>query len=211
MESSALGWILKPVPETTFLAEYYIQNVLHVRSNPNKFDQLFSWPALNQILRTQDLRFPRMRLQKENKVVERLDYFNEEPGMALPLTLSVSKLNSQFLQGATLIINAVELSHEPVALLTDDLSRIFKARVAANLYASWRQFPASGIHRDDHGVIIVQVAGRKFWRVYRDRDGFTVNPKDRTQANDVPAWSGVLEKGDFAVHPETMATCCDSL
>nr|WP_179769448.1 cupin domain-containing protein [Streptomonospora nanhaiensis] len=48
-------------------------------------------------------------------------------------------------------------------------SRNLSTRVQVNAYASWTSVQGFGVHWDDHGVIVVQVSGRKRWRIY----GFT--------------------------------------
>ncbi len=212
MSLSSLQCILQPADADHFLSNVYQHEMLHVPSDSEKFAALFSWQELNRMLRNQDLRYPRMRLQIANKAVARDQYLNEEFGQPSPLALSVSKLNHQLREGATLIINAVDLLHEPLAILVDELSRVFRTRVAANLYAGWRTSPASGIHRDDHGVIILQIDGKKHWRVYRNTEDLTVSAQDRTTANQPPLWDGFLNAGDILYIPREwphVAIPCD--
>lgn len=212
MPSLALSSILDPMATDRFFAEYYGQNVLHVSGYPGRFASLLPWSALNEILRTDDLRYPRMRLLQDNKPAEQRTYLNEVPGETSPLTLSVAKLNRQLREGATLVINAIDLLYEPIALLANELSSTFKARVAANLYAGWRTSSASGIHGDDHNIIVVQIAGKKHWRVYRKTTSFAVDPSDATRANESPVWDRILNDGDILHVPKDwphVAVPCD--
>ncbi|MCA1630198.1 MAG: cupin domain-containing protein, partial [Acidobacteria bacterium] len=112
-------------------------------------------------------------------------------------------LNSQLRDGATLVLDAVEELHAPLTALAESLELAFRERVQINLYAGWRTSRGFDLHWDDHDVFILQVAGRKRWRVYGETRPSPV-------ANDVepapkptrdPLWEDTLEDGDLLYIP----------
>lgn len=98
--------------------------------------------------------------------------------------------------GHTLVLNQVDVSlGGPVAELCLDLSAAYRTAVGVNAYVTQGEGAGLGHHWDDHDVIVMQVAGRRYWELSEPVDlgairGFT---PDHTATKVV--WSGVLEPG----------------
>ncbi|MCA9557479.1 MAG: cupin-like domain-containing protein, partial [Myxococcales bacterium] len=73
-----------------------------------------------------------------------------------------------FAEGNTLVLDALHRHHAPIAALCRDLEGVFGHAVQANAYLT----PAGGRgfdpHYDTHDVFVLQIEGRKRWRVYGD-------------------------------------------
>ena len=78
--------------------------------------------------------------------------------------------------GASLIANHVHRVCPEVAAVAHMLEREFAARVAANVYCSFKGVQAFQTHFDLHDVFAVQAEGEKSWRVYESRADAPVMP-----------------------------------
>ncbi|HZF17839.1 MAG TPA: cupin domain-containing protein [Steroidobacteraceae bacterium] len=165
----SLARVLAPFAPGRFLADVWGEKPLHVRGAPRKFAGLFGWRALNDLLATQRLEPPRLRLAMEGASAADLRSFlqyrlnREEQRTA---RLDVHRLNSRLARGATLVLNEVQEMHPPLGALTREFARLFVAEPNVNLYASFGRRPGFGPHWDDHDVFVLQLAGEKRWLIY---------------------------------------------
>ncbi len=88
--------------------------------------------------------------------------------------------------GASLIANHLHRVCPEVAAVAQMLEREFAARVAANVYCSFKGVQAFQTHFDLHDVFAVQAEGEKCWRVYEARADTPVTPLP--PGDDVEKW-----------------------
>ncbi len=69
-------------------------------------------------------------------------------------------------RGATLRVNGVQSLSPPLGALSQSLEQEFGCPVNVNLYATPAGARGAVRHYDTHDVLVLQVAGRKTWRVY---------------------------------------------
>ncbi|MBS2531594.1 hypothetical protein KGQ20_02285 [Catenulispora sp. NF23] len=129
---------------------------------------LLSWDALNEILASQRLETPRLRLAVGGTALDQGAYtttVNSRRGVRWQ-RLNTGELNRRLVEGATLVVDAIDEMHAPIRRLAAALEEKFHTSVQANVYASWR--PESGFRTywDDHDTIIVQLDGAKHWRLF---------------------------------------------
>jgi hypothetical protein len=138
-------------------------------SGQNRFAQLLSWPELNRILEQHRLTPPRLRLVRDGgAVVDPDEYFDRIPlrdGGDVARLLA-GPFHERLRAGATLVVDAVEELHTPIAELAVGLERDVCEHVQVNLYASWGTSHGFDLHWDNHDVFALQVSGRKRWRLY---------------------------------------------
>lgn len=161
--------VLAPFALRRFLSKVWGETPLHVRGTPRKFAGLCSWRTLNDLLATQRLEPPRLRLAMEGSSSADLQAFlqyrlNREE-RRVP-RLDVRGLNSRLARGATLVLNEVQQMHPPLAALTREFAQLFVAEPNVNLYASFGRRRGFGPHWDDHDVFVLQLAGEKRWLLY---------------------------------------------
>ena len=96
------------------------------------------------------------------------------PGMRAPV--NPAKVQALLDLGASLIANQVHRVCPEVAAVVNMLERECAARVAANVYCSFKGVQAFQTHFDLHDVFAVQAEGEKCWRVYESRADTPVNP-----------------------------------
>ena len=190
-----LQGLLAPVDAKTFLRTCWGKNFQHVRGEQGKFADLLPWPVLNDILQQHRLDSPRLRLTREGKPVPATNYASfpanrKRPGQTIP-RLKAADLMRELREGATLVLDAVDELHPPVTDIAEALERVFRVRVQVNGYAGWRTSHGFDLHWDDHDVFVLQIAGRKDWKIY----GLS------HERPETPIWEGRLEDGDLLYIP----------
>jgi ribosomal protein L16 Arg81 hydroxylase len=206
MEFEDLAELLKPCLANEFLASSWGKSYRHVRGTRGKFALMLPWDALNEILMTHRLDYPRLRLMQDGKSLPTSSFIlhvNVGKGKSpIPRLLHV-ELESKLRSGATLVLDAVDELYEPIKKLASGLERVFHERVQVNCYAGWKVSRGFDLHWDDHDVFIVQVAGRKRWNVYGMTTPYPLKgtgepiPKPTNE----PIWSETLEDGDVLYIP----------
>jgi hypothetical protein len=133
-----------------------------------RFASLLPWSTLNTVLRQHRLEFPRLRLARDGDVVPAHTYTemvqSKRSGL-IPKLLS-APLIEQLRNGATLVLDAVQELVDPVADLAAQLEHELRERTQVNLYAGWGVTHGFDVHWDDHDAFILQIAGRKRWRLH---------------------------------------------
>jgi ribosomal protein L16 Arg81 hydroxylase len=83
------------------------------------------------------------------------------------------------------------------------LEFIFHEHVQVNMYAGWQTSRGFDLHWDDHDVFILQVTGRKLWRIYGEtrKHPVTGDKAEKPSNVDEPVWEGMLEDGDLLYIP----------
>jgi hypothetical protein len=202
-----LAGLLTPVDPDDFLRTCWGQNLLHVPGAPGKFSDLLPWPALNRILEQHRLDTPRVRLTREGKSVPAAQFLSYTTNRRRPnqpiARLRGSDLTRELRDGATLVLDAVDELHSPVTSLCESLERLFRVRIQVNAYAGWRTSHGFDLHWDDHDVFILQVAGRKQWKVYGMTRKYPMarDIEPTTEKPDTPLWEGMLNDGDMLYIP----------
>lgn len=198
MAASFLQQLLGTMAQDEFFATVYGRHPHYFGGTAERFQALFSWPALNHILSTHRLGPPRLRLSVEGRQLagsEYLSFASDHQGNPFART-DPAKLSQALSEGATLVLDAVDELYPTVGEAARSLERIFHDAVGVNLYVGWSDKPGFGAHWDSHDVFVAQVQGEKRWTVY----GEGPVARDDTVANHAaPAevrWSGILRAGD---------------
>lgn len=201
----SLAQILEPCAPEDFLANSWGKNFRHVRGAAGKFAHLLPWERLNEILRRHRLDFPRLRLMQDGKRVPANTYLSHTTSASYKTSIPHLK-PAGFIEnlraGATLVLDAVDELYGPLEELASGLELFFREHVQINCYAGWHTSRGFDLHWDDHDVFILQVAGRKRWRVYGMTRKFPItrDASDEKPASE-PIWEEVLEDGDLLYLP----------
>jgi hypothetical protein len=189
----------------SFLRDTWGRTFAHLPGAPGRFHELLSWDELNRVLQTQRLEPPRLRLARNGEFAAKNTYLRYEGnrGGARVPHIVPEKLTEKLREGYTLIVDAVDDMVDGVLRLAEDFERVLHESVQVNMYAGWREQQGFNRHCDTHDVVVLQVYGRKYWRVY---EGGRPHPlKDDISPNkDVPqrvVWEGTLDDGDVLYIP----------
>ena len=206
-DRKTLAGILEPRLPADFLRDTYGRDFLHVRGRRGRFSHLLPWPVLNEILARHRLNAPRLRLMCDGARVPVSAYTRHAAPQgqraAVP-RLRAERLNEQLRAGATLVLDAVDELHAPLEELAEGLELTFRERVQINMYAGWRTSHGFDLHWDDHDVFILQVAGRKRWRIYgqtRPHPLSRQDPEPTPKPTGDALWEDTLEDGDLLYIP----------
>lgn len=199
-DSDLVSTMLAPVGRARFLADSFGKAVFHLPGDAEKFAGLAGWSDLNRALETHRLGPPRLRLVRGGNVIPDSRFMRSEGAIS---RLDAGKVSSLLDHGVTLNINFVDEIFPSVQPYADALAKALCGHVNVNLYASWRRDQGFDLHWDKHEVIVVQVAGRKQWKVFeptkaashrRDQDA---PPAPEGEA----AFDKVIESGDLLYIP----------
>ena len=199
---TTLADLLAPVSEAAFFASTWGKTHLHLRGGAGKFLALLPWAALNDLLRYHQLDGHRLRLIRAGAPVDSACFLDEAPdpeGHLVP-RVRVTELSAQLRQGAALILNGVDELSPRIADLCRELERSFHERVRVNVYAGGSGSRGFDLHWDDHDVMVLQVAGRKRWRVCATNVPSPLKLGETPVPGDL-AWEGILEDGDLLYLP----------
>lgn len=205
MLERSLEEVLKPLPVEAFFREVWGKNYLVQRGDGSKFRELLPWNEINRILGEHRLDHPRLRLAKGGDNIAPSCYTTYQisrRGVQIP-RLRSTELTDLIRDGATLIVDAIDEMYTPLRELAEALERTFREYVQVNAYAGWGRTKGFDLHWDDHEVFVMQVEGRKAWKVYGQS---RKHPLFRDKAEEFKApttvlWEGVLERGDLLYIP----------
>jgi ribosomal protein L16 Arg81 hydroxylase len=159
--------LVEPLGVETFMKDYHGKREWIHHGRPDRFEWLLSWPRLNELIRDQRPASPRFRLMKAGRSLPEGIYQRTVQTLRGPLRLlDPSQLLAELRGGATLVWDAIDQGHPPIRAIKQAVERALRALVFVNMYASWGTLGGVGDHWDDHDVFVVQVIGRKNWRVH---------------------------------------------
>ena len=156
-DEAALSSLIAPLTSDEFLARYWEQAPLRISRNDREyFAHLMTPEACEDALTAACLR--------QGEAVELLG----EAAKSLPHFRGDSAFSAgaAFDRGATIRIVGAQRFHPPLLRLTRELERFFSFPVHVNLYWTPAQQQGLNRHWDTHDVLVLQVAGRKHWRVF---------------------------------------------
>jgi ribosomal protein L16 Arg81 hydroxylase len=199
--SLTLAETLGSVSLEDFLARIWGQTFAQIPGTRGRFHELLSWSEVNGMLQKHRLEPPRLRLVRKGSFASKNAFLRYE-GKKIPFVVP-EKLSEHLRDGYTLIIDAVDDMADGVMRLAEDFERVLHEGVQVNMYAGWREQQGFNRHCDTHDVIVLQVYGKKYWRVY---EGGRPHPlKDDVEPNKVApqkvVWEGMLEDGDALYIP----------
>jgi hypothetical protein len=217
-----LARLLWPVePEAFFRDTWEKKHLTVARNDPGYYGGLFSLPDVDALIAftrpavVDPVEMNRAPASPKSFVRGWLPGHDAEPPEIYP---NLGELRSLYAQGKTVIITAVEHRWHPVALLCRNLEAVFHCPVQANMYLTPGRAQGFSAHYDTHDVFIVQVEGRKHWRLYGAAESLPVDgdavgvPRDRLG----PPQEVCLEAGDLLYLPrghahEAFTSECASL
>jgi hypothetical protein len=165
----ALALTLAPVTEASFFAEPWERRPLLIpRGERERFTGLLDVADVDRLVGETAIRMPAFRLVKDGAPLPPGDYTDDIPWRpgSFSQVASVERVAAECAAGATLVLQALQLNWPPVALYCRDLERRLGFPVQANAYLTPAAAQGFAVHHDTHDVFVLQVAGRKRWRLY---------------------------------------------
>lgn len=208
-EKGSLAWLLEPVEPATFLAEFWERKPLLLnRGEPGYLDGLLTIADVDRFLGTGRVAYPTLRLIREG--VERApDTFEVvfENSSGKERLADPGKVAEHYLSGGTISLNQVHRVFGAVSDLCARLERDLSHAVETNLYLTPPNARGAPSHYDVVDVFVLQVEGRKTWRVYENPPVPLPLSKERAQRGAdpgrtaTPSLEAELSRGDVLYLP----------
>ncbi|XP_058235183.1 ribosomal oxygenase 1 isoform X3 [Hemibagrus wyckioides] len=193
-------WLIYPVAAKTFFRDNWEKKPLLIRrQNPHYYDGLFSTAEFDRILRNDDVQYG-VNLDVTSYTNGKRETHNP-PGRALPYSVwdfyesgcSLRMLNPQAFSST--VWNVLSILQEK-----------FGSMAGANMYLTPAGTQGFAPHYDDIEAFIVQLEGKKHWRVYNPRSEDEVlslvsSPNFSQSEIGKPMLDVVLEPGDLLYFP----------
>lgn len=159
---SSLADVILPIAVGQFLQAFYEKKRLHIKTtDPARGESLLPWQDIEAMIS--------MRSFNDMQVIQ--------SGMLLPpqlyTTTDMSDFHDILAQGASVVVRQIQLNIPQIQWLATAIERQLGFTVGVNAYFSFSRGGAFKPHWDKHDVLVVQVHGRKVWRMW---DGKFKNP-----------------------------------
>ena len=165
---AALARCLDPVDAETFLSEHWERLPLVVpRDEPGRFDDLLSEADVERLVCATAIRYPAFRLVREGAQIDVASYTRDVSWRPpFTRTADVTRVLAEWEAGATIVLQALHVNWQPLAVFCRLLEGALGRPVQVNSYFTPRGSQGFAVHHDTHDVIVLQVAGEKRWRLY---------------------------------------------
>ncbi|BAD79330.1 hypothetical protein syc1140_d [Synechococcus elongatus PCC 6301] len=183
---------------SVFLSHYWAQQSVYIAGDSLRFQSLFSWNHLNDLLNYQTFRESELRFSRD--------------GESLPAGDNPTLWRSRLQEGATLVLNGVHHRVPALKHLATNLRQEFGYRCHINLYSSPAQQQGFDCHYDTHDVLILQIEGEKEWLIYPETLPYPTADQpsyDRLPPEEPPYLQQVLSPGRSALHSTRALALCN--
>jgi hypothetical protein len=177
---------------------------------PRDFTDLLDLDAADAVLSRQGLRAPFVRVAKDGATLANARFTTAGGvGATIGDQVNDTRLTSLFADGATVVLQALHRTHAPVVDFAQALAADLGHPVQVNAYVTPPQSQGFAAHYDVHDVFVLQVAGRKRWRIHppvhpaplRDQPWTDHRAAVEAAAEREPLLDVVLEPGDALYLP----------
>ena len=174
----------------SFLEQNWTQQAVYISGDSGRFQTLFSWAELNDLLNYQTFSSSELRLSQD--------------GQSLPTSHDPNHWRSQLQQGATLILNGIHNRTPQLKQLAAELRQELGYRCHINSYGSPAQQQGFDCHYDTHDVLILQIEGEKEWFIYPETIPYPMPQQfsaDQLPPDTDPYLQQILTPGDVLYIP----------
>ncbi|MFV2018235.1 cupin domain-containing protein [Micromonospora sp. LOL_023] len=179
-------------------------------ANPAGFTDLLDRAAADELLSRRGLRTPFLRIAHDGEVLAEAMYTGSGgAGAEISDQVLDERVLSRYADGATLVLQGLHRLWPPIVDFTGELAGVLGQPLQVNAYLTPAGNQGFATHYDTHDVFVLQVQGRKRWRVH---EPVLTDPLPRqtwsgradevaAQADSAPALDTVLEPGDTLYLP----------
>jgi ribosomal protein L16 Arg81 hydroxylase len=197
--------LIAPVSLQTFVSDYKGENYFVCKGEASRFEPLFNWTNLNNVLFTHRLTYPRFRLLKNGEVVEPASYIDTRRDRR---GVNYEKVNSQKLvqkltEGCAIHILSVEEFSLQLSEICMEIGNFTKGEVGVTLHVGIKESKGLNLHWDSHDVLVIHLHGRKRWRLYgfTQKHPFRIGPSRSEHISNKIVWEGDLLPGQVLYIP----------
>jgi ribosomal protein L16 Arg81 hydroxylase len=203
--------LIAPIAASEFFSCYWEKQSLHVRREEQDFYRDVLRPEdVEHFLSRNDIRYPALRMAKDGPTIRPEAYssilkFGAYASEGLVNVDDVGRLHAG---GATIVLQMTRSSIPRLGYFANELQLDLQCNVETTVYATPANSQGFTTHYDTHSVLVLQIAGKKRWRLY---DVLFELPTleqsfDKCQKTPGPVRSEVvLEPGDLLYVPRGVA------
>ena len=192
--------LLYPINTDDFFENYWIQKILYIKGQSDKFQDLFSWDRFNDLLdqNLSLLSYPQISLARNGKSIPKVEFTTRSGNV-----LSSRKIKKHCQEGSTLIVNSADRFTPSLKLLARTLRAELGEKTQINIYGSWTSTLGFKAHFDTHEVMILQIEGSKDWELYEEHPSKLpkMSHHDRFDPTTSTPTKITITKGDFLYIP----------
>jgi ribosomal protein L16 Arg81 hydroxylase len=149
-----LDWLVSPYPAASFLEFIWEKRPLHFSRNAGDYyAQLIDSHEINFVISS--------ACKLDFQAVEGLSHDSSKFSCG-----TLTEVSQAFTHGRTIRVNRAQRFSHQLTLLCEALEEEFSCSVNLNLYCSPAQSRGLARHYDRHDVFVLQLGGRKTWRIY---------------------------------------------
>jgi ribosomal protein L16 Arg81 hydroxylase len=165
----------------------------------------YSWPTVSAEFYGIDPGDRRIRLFRNGEVKKEEYVFRVQDGDIARHLYKEDAMATELRNGSSLVISRFDLNSIFVSELCAELSSMLGERCGGNAYISSGGDGTFGKHWDRHCVFVLQLLGRKLWRVYRPTFElplqFQASQDHKDDCPREPVFERILEAGDVLYIP----------
>ncbi|MFJ6076591.1 cupin domain-containing protein [Streptomyces sp. NPDC093065] len=149
-----------------FARDVWARTARHTR-RADDFSDLFSADAVDELVSRRGLRTPFLRMAKDGSALPETS-FTSSAGVGATISdqLDDTAVWRAFRDGATLVLQALQRTWQPVGDFVAGLGSELGHPVQANAYITPPQSRGFDDHYDVHDVFVVQIQGTKRWLIH---------------------------------------------
>jgi hypothetical protein len=159
-EEGPLAFLTAPVTPETFLSEHYERAPLVNRGVGTRFDSLLTLGLVDRFIAEADLRDPVLALANHHAPVARERYIDSDGRIA------AAAVAAEYGRGSTIVLNELHESLPALGGFCRAVEEAFSAQVTTNVYLTPPGNQGFPPHYDNHDVFVLQISGRKLWRLW---------------------------------------------
>jgi len=161
--------LLAPVTPDAFFARYWEREVLYIkRGDAHFYDDLLTLRDLERIVARGGLRYPALQLSKGGSFLPPEVFCKDVRAGEIVFSglPDLDRLQAEYQSGATLSVPGLHRAWRPLAELAGEVESTFNHGVHTNIYLTPRQSHGFDPHYDTHEVFVLQISGRKHWKIW---------------------------------------------
>jgi ribosomal protein L16 Arg81 hydroxylase len=163
-----LASLLQPTSVAQFLANHWERGPFIVqRGDQNYYQGLLTNRTLEEIISHSDVRYPAIRLARDGRYYPPEAYTKDVAIGFLTFRgmPDLDKIAAEYGSGATITLPALHITWLPLRMLCASLEQYLDHSIHANVYITPGQSAGFPAHYDTHDILVLQIAGRKRWRI----------------------------------------------
>ncbi|MBL4605358.1 MAG: cupin-like domain-containing protein [Flavobacteriaceae bacterium] len=156
--------LINPMTIQDFNDNHWDKKVLLIRREDSSYyNSLLTISQIDEVL---DLHRPKgssLRVVKNQEPLNATKYENKDG------SLNLNQLYAAYGDGYTIVINEIDRFWKPIKTLCQNARQLLSHKTKGNMYLTPKNQKALFPHYDAHDVFVLQVAGKKHWKIYDDQ------------------------------------------